>query len=156
MHIFVKCVGSIQLLYQWQCTDNYRKNVKCIPYSGKLSREKTFVSFVVLWLFVKVFSINFWGLASFGGGGAKARNPRKFSPWKLYFSPIHKHYRPRKLSAIYSTCTNFNILLAAPCLTVSFQKLFPTNKRLHAPSCQWFIDQPVCSWDPVSQADSFV
>ena len=27
-----------------------------LPYSGKLSREKTFVNFTVLWLFAKVFS----------------------------------------------------------------------------------------------------
>ena len=27
-----------------------------IPYSGKLSREKTFANFVVLWLFLKIFS----------------------------------------------------------------------------------------------------
>jgi len=33
------------------CTD--------IPYSGKLSREKTFANFVVLWLFMKVFSAKF-------------------------------------------------------------------------------------------------
>ena len=31
-----------------------------IPYSGKLSREKTFTNFVVLWLFAKVFSMKFW------------------------------------------------------------------------------------------------
>ena len=30
-----------------------------IPYSGKLSREKTFANFTVLWLFVKVFSVKF-------------------------------------------------------------------------------------------------
>ena len=38
-----------------------------ILYSGKLSREKTFANFEVLWLFVKVFSMQFGGLASFGG-----------------------------------------------------------------------------------------
>ena len=30
--------------------------------SGKLSREKTFVNFEVLWLFVKVFSAKFGGM----------------------------------------------------------------------------------------------
>ena len=30
-----------------------------IPYSGKLSREKTFANFAVLWQFVKVFSMKF-------------------------------------------------------------------------------------------------
>ena len=28
-----------------------------IPYSGKLTREKTSANFTVLWLFVKVFSV---------------------------------------------------------------------------------------------------
>ena len=44
-----------------------------IPYSGKLSREKTFVNFAILWLFVKVFSAKFGSMASFGA--AKASNP---------------------------------------------------------------------------------
>ena len=39
-------------------------------YSGKLLREKTFA---VLWLFVKVFSVRFGGVVSFGM--AKASNP---------------------------------------------------------------------------------
>ena len=30
-----------------------------VPYSSKLSREKTFVNFAVLWLYVKVFSTKF-------------------------------------------------------------------------------------------------
>ena len=34
--------------------------------SGKLPREKTFVNFTVLWLFAKVFSVKFGGMASFG------------------------------------------------------------------------------------------
>ena len=37
-----------------------------IPYSGKLSREKTFTNFADLWLFAKVFSPKFGGVASFG------------------------------------------------------------------------------------------
>ena len=36
-----------------------------ILYSGKLSREKTFANFAVLWLFVKIFSAKFEGMASF-------------------------------------------------------------------------------------------
>ena len=46
---------------------NYHRNqecavcscIQCLPYSGKLSREKTFVNFVVLWLYAKVFSTKF-------------------------------------------------------------------------------------------------
>ena len=37
-----------------------------ISYSGELSREKTFANFEVLWLFVKVFSVKFGGVASPG------------------------------------------------------------------------------------------
>ena len=65
-----------------------------IPYSGKLLREKTFTNFAVLWLF----SAKFGGVPSFGM--AKASNPRKFSPCKSYFSPIHKSFLLRKFSAI--------------------------------------------------------
>ena len=35
-----------------------------ILYSGKLLREKTFANFTVLWLFAKVFSAKFGGMAS--------------------------------------------------------------------------------------------
>ena len=59
-----------------------------LPYSGKLSREKTFVNFVVLWLFAKVFSAKFLGMVSFGV--AKVRNPQKFSPQRSYFHQFTK------------------------------------------------------------------
>ena len=44
-----------------------------IPYSRKLLREKTFANFVVLWLFAKIFSAKFGGVASFGA--TQASNP---------------------------------------------------------------------------------
>ena len=59
------------------------RTLHMLLYSGKLSREKTFA---VLWLFVKVFSAKFGGVASFGA--PKASNPQNFSSIKLYFSPI--------------------------------------------------------------------
>ena len=34
-------------------------SIYCVPYSGKLLREKTFVNFTVLWLYAKVFSARF-------------------------------------------------------------------------------------------------
>ena len=43
-----------------------------VPYSGKFSRGKTFVNFVVLSPFTKVFSAKFGGMAFFGV--AKASN----------------------------------------------------------------------------------
>ena len=70
-----------------------------IPYSGKLSREKTFANFVVLWLFATVFSVKFGSVASFGA--AKASNLRKFSQQKLYFSLIRESFLPRKFTAIW-------------------------------------------------------
>ena len=36
-----------------------------IPYSGKLSWEKTFANFPVLWLLAKVFSVKFGGVMFF-------------------------------------------------------------------------------------------
>ena len=56
------------------------------------------MNFAVLWLFTKVFSTKFGGMASFGT--AKASNPRKFSLWKLYFSPIRESFLPWKFPAI--------------------------------------------------------
>ena len=50
--------------------------VRKIPYNRKFLREKTFANFLVLWLFTKVFSTKFGGVASFAM--AKASNPRKF------------------------------------------------------------------------------
>ena len=38
-----------------------------IPYSGKLSRDKAFANFKVLWLFVNVFFVKFGGVTSFVG-----------------------------------------------------------------------------------------
>ena len=50
-----------------------------VPCSGKLSREKTFANFAVLWLFAKKFSPqNLGGVVSFGM--AKENNLQKFSP----------------------------------------------------------------------------
>ena len=70
-----------------------------VPYSGKLLREKTFANFTVLWLFVKVFSVKFGGMASVGT--AKGSNLPKFSPRKSYFSPICDSFRPQKFPAIW-------------------------------------------------------
>ena len=36
-----------------------QKTTYIVPYSGKLSREKTFANFMVLWLYTKVFSVKF-------------------------------------------------------------------------------------------------
>ena len=57
--------------------DKKYSNGRQIPYSGKLSREKTLANFMVLWLFTKVFSTNFGSMVSFGT--EKASNLQKFS-----------------------------------------------------------------------------
>ena len=69
-----------------------------LPYSRKLSREKTFTNFAVLWRFAKVFFAKFGGVVSFGK--AEVSNLRRFSPWKSYFSPIRESFLPWKFSAI--------------------------------------------------------
>ena len=60
----------------WGIKNTVLVNYK-VPYSRKLSREKTILNFAVLWLFAKVFSGKFGGIASFGV--AKASNLQKFS-----------------------------------------------------------------------------
>ena len=57
-----------------------------------------FMNFVVLWLFAKVFSAKFGGMAFFGAG--QASNLRKFSLGKTYFSPIRESFLPRKFPTI--------------------------------------------------------
>ena len=69
-----------------------------VPYSGKLSWEKTFANFAVLLLFAKVFFATFEGVVFFGA--AKASNLRKFSPRKSYLSPIRGSFLPRKFPSI--------------------------------------------------------
>ena len=64
------------------------------------------MNFTVLWLFVKVFSVNFWGIVSFGA--AKASNPRK--------SPFHQFAKVSSLksSPLYSilvSCSQSAVLL---------------------------------------------
>ena len=62
-----------------------------MPYSGKLSREKTFVNFEDLWLFAKVFSAIFGGVVSIGG--TYEHSVKVFSA-KIIFPPIHKSFLP--------------------------------------------------------------
>ena len=72
-----------------------------VPHSGKLSREKTFANFTVLWLYIcESFLCKIWG-----HGTAKASNPWKFSP-KNVFSTICQSFLPQKFLlavACYST-----------------------------------------------------
>ena len=70
-----------------------------ILYSGKLSREKTCMNFVVLWLFAKVFSAKFGGVAPLVLQKQAIR--KSFFPRKLYFSPIRESFLPQKFPAIW-------------------------------------------------------
>ena len=53
-----------------------------IPYSRKLSGEKTFANFKVLWLFAKVFSAKFGGMTF---GGTSGQSVKVFSVKILLF-----------------------------------------------------------------------
>ena len=67
-------------------------------------RENFLANFVVLWLFMKVFSMKFGSVVFFGT--AKTSNPEKFSSQKSYFSPTHECFLPRKFHAIrYPQCS---------------------------------------------------
>ena len=44
---------------QFQAVGLHRVSLGVLQYSGKLSREKTFANFTILWLFTKVFSTKF-------------------------------------------------------------------------------------------------
>jgi len=71
-----------------------------VPYSGKLSREKTFANFAVLWLYAKVFSTKFgawhplawqkWAIReSFLRENRLFTNSWKFSPSKVYSYTVY-------------------------------------------------------------------
>ena len=80
------------------CISLIRRCPQIILYSRKLSRNKTFTNFAVLWLFAKVLFTKFGGMVSFGV--AKVSNLWKFSLQKSYFSPIHESFLPQKFPAI--------------------------------------------------------
>ena len=60
-YVVVLIWTKLGLLNLLNITRNQLKNDFCqkIPYDGKLSRKETFANYVVLWLFVKVFSVKF-------------------------------------------------------------------------------------------------
>ena len=93
---------------------NVKAHSSKVLYSEKLSREKTFINFVVLWLFTKVFSAKFGGMASFGM--AKASNLRKFSLICKRFSPSKVACYTVQLTASRSqTCKVLEALLTRYC-----------------------------------------
>ena len=51
--------SSFRFLHITHHVSYYYVYLVLVPYSGKLSREKTFVNFAVLWLYAKVFSAKF-------------------------------------------------------------------------------------------------
>ena len=82
-----------------QCEEPSRLPFFCICYTGRdgyrivgnfRGRRPRILQF--FWLFTKVFSVKFGGVASFGA--AQATNPQTFSPQKSFFSPIHKSFLP--------------------------------------------------------------
>ena len=72
-------------------------NIRILPYSGKLLREKTFVNFEVLWLFAKVFSAKFGDVVSFGG--TSEQSTKVFSV-KMFFPPICESFLPQKFLTV--------------------------------------------------------
>ena len=77
---------------------HHYENCYHVLNSRKLSREKTFAIFELLWLLVKVFSTKFGHVASFGG------TIMKVFPQKLYFPPICEVFLPWKFPAIQYWC----------------------------------------------------
>ena len=83
-----------------------------LPYSGKLSRKKTFANFASY-----LQKLKFGGMAFFGT--AKVSNHRKFSPRKSYFLPIRESFLPWKVPAIqYSrvvTIQGWQLFVSSTC-----------------------------------------
>ena len=77
-------VCYVRYVYTWGLYKNAEPSLfVCIIICtrGKLSREKAFMNFAVLWILAKVFSVKFGSVASLGM--AKVSNLQKFSPLKV-------------------------------------------------------------------------
>ena len=72
--------------------------IELIPYSGKLSREKTFTNFAIFPPSAKVFSTKFQ--ACHTHYATTFNIPQKFSPRNAPFPPIRESFLPRKFPAI--------------------------------------------------------
>ena len=86
------------LSWKYCCLKTRALSLEHIPYSGKLSREKTITNFEVWEPSAKVFSAKFgacrthlWLVSS---------NPWKFSPQNSHFLRIRESFLPRKFTAI--------------------------------------------------------
>ena len=113
-----------------------RASLTQVPNSGKLSREKTFTNFTVLCLFVKVFSVKFGGVVSFGT--AQASNQQKCSPPKSYFSPIFSLRSLQLvdlLSAVLSQLASHAPLASSPGSYWQTHSVSCTGSRM-VPSCE--------------------
>ena len=88
------CLSSFcRILWTLSC----RPFLQEVPYSGKLSREKTH-KFCGVVAICESFLREIWDVAFFGA--AKASNPRRFSWRKSDFSPICESFLPQKFPAI--------------------------------------------------------
>ena len=111
------CTKPCQLPWvNWLGDGDIYPMLPLIPFSGKLSREKPFTNFAVLWLFAKVSPMKFGAVVSFCM--AKASNPRKFSARK---SPIYENFLPQKFPTIQYILIPHEALHAC-----SFNMLLPT------------------------------
>ena len=76
------------------------------PWQQKTFKGENFCKFEVLWLFAKVFSVKFGGVASFCG--TSKQSAKVFSA-KIFFPPIHESLLLRKFPAIqYSITSNWS------------------------------------------------
>ena len=118
-----KTLGILEkkwLIWAWKKKD-YQKLLAymcmCrILYSGRLSREKTFTNFTVLWLYAKVFSAKFWAWHPLARQKWAIRrsflceivfftNSRKFSPSKV---PRYTVFKLALLSLRASNCGRYS------------------------------------------------
>ena len=90
MYVSARLISNRVFQFLWGCSS------LLISFSRKLSGEKAFANFAVMWLYVKVLSAKSGGVASFGT--AKASNPQKFSRQKMVFFNNSWKFSPLKVS----------------------------------------------------------
>ena len=95
-------------------------------FSGKLSREKTFASVAICESFLNKFR----GVPSFGA--AKASNPWKFSPQISYFFTNLQKFSPSKVSH-YTAATS-------PCTTLVWKLWLLVLSLLYITCCRSLLD----------------
>ena len=112
--LFLKC-PQINSSVVKSMSNTWYVHKGCIPYSGFLSREKTFANFAFLCRFAKVFTAKiYFQSIRYRASGRGALGYCKFAKvfsTKIYFQAIRETFLPRKTPAMRCILESFEELI---------------------------------------------